>query len=313
MTPDGSRGLGSPKASPRFRARTKSFVSRSRELAPALAAQYQQVRERYVLDVPRGEGNTTVAPGYRLDPQAIYGRHAPLYLEIGSGRGEQIVSFASDHPELNFLAFEVWTPGIARLAVEAGKRGLENVKVIEADAQQALPTLLPAASVAEIWTFFPDPWRKTRHHKRRLVSAAFSEVVADLLEDGGIWRMATDWENYAEQMLEVMTADPDFAVATEDAEAMSPSSRGTQMSVPQGFSPRFSGRVRTHFELRGEAEGRPTWDLAAVRLPRQPDGPSPETEARKTGCHNSGDPGVNHRAEARTASVTEVGAGGETT
>lgn len=248
----------------RFRARTKSFVSRSRELTPPLEAQFRQVRDRYVLAVPRGEGNTTVAPGYRLDVDATYGRHAPLYVEIGSGRGEQIVSFAADHPELNFLAFEVWTPGVARLAVEAGKQDLGNVRVIEADAQQALPTLLSAASVAEVWTFFPDPWRKTRHHKRRLVSSSFAAVVADLLEDGGIWRMATDWENYADQMLEVMSAAPDFVLDTLD-------DNGGSGESPAGFSARFAGRVRTHFEQRGEAEGRPTWDLTAVRLPRQPE------------------------------------------
>lgn len=242
-------------------ARTKSFVSRSRELPRSLETQFSLVRDRYVIDVPRGRGHTTVADDFHLDPTAIFGRQAPLYVEIGSGRGEQITSFAASHPQLDFLAFEVWTPGVARLAVEAARQELDNVRVIEADAQQALPILLSPASTAEVWTFFPDPWRKSRHHKRRLVSRDFAVQVADILEDGGVWRLATDWENYAEQMLEVVNATAQFALADVDAGGV-----GT-------FSARFPGRVLTHFEQRSIAEGRPTWDLAAVRLPRLPVAP----------------------------------------
>ena len=237
-----------------FMARTKSFTRRIRDMNPSLERQFAAVRDDYVIDVPRGIGETTVADGYRLDVEGVFGRCAPLFVEIGPGRGEQVVDFASRHPELDFLAFEVWTPGIARLTVTAAERGVTNIRVIEADAQQALPILLGPASVREVWTFFPDPWRKARHHKRRIVSLPFAEVVADLLEDGGVWRMATDWENYAEQMLEVMTAAPDFQIADDEG-------------VPT-FSPRFEGRVETHFEQRGKEAGRETWDIAAVRLPR---------------------------------------------
>lgn len=241
---------------PVFLARTKSFARRARDLPPSLERQYEQVREQYVVNVARGLGYTTVAADAKLDVIDLFGRDAPLVVEVGSGRGEQIVSFAAAHPEWNFLAFEVWTPGIARLAVAAGRAGLTNIRVIEADAQQALPVLLGPDTALELWSFFPDPWRKSRHHKRRLVSAAFAQMVADLLKDGGIWRMATDWEDYAQQMLAVVVACPQFALPDEDEDGQ------------PTFSSRFAGRITTHFEQRAADEGRPVWDLAAVRLPR---------------------------------------------
>ncbi len=240
---------------PVFMARTKSFTRRARDLNPSLERQFQEVKDRFVIEVPRGIGETTVADGHRLDVEGVFRRQAPLFVEIGPGRGEQIVHYASMHPEYNFLAFEVWYPGLARLSIAAAKANLTNVSVIEADAQQALPILLPPATVTELWTFFPDPWRKSRHHKRRIVSPSFANVVADLLVDGGVWRMATDWENYAEQMLEVMSAAPQFQL--EEDEGGNPT-----------FSPRFEGRVKTHFEDRGAQAGRPSWDIAAVRRPR---------------------------------------------
>ena len=241
-----------------FLSRTKSFARRTRDLPQGLEQAFAKARAGYVLDVPRGVGYTTVAEDFRLNPEKVFGRAAPLFVEIGPGRGEQIVAFAAAHPELNFLAFEVWTPGLARLVVEAASRGLSNLKVIEADAQQALPVVLTPGSVAELWTFFPDPWRKARHHKRRLVSATFAAAAADLLQDGGVWRMATDWEDYADQMLQVLAHAPEFALADEDEDG-NPT-----------FAPRFPGRVLTHFEERGQEAGRGIWDLAAVRLPRDP-------------------------------------------
>ncbi len=244
---------------PVYFSRNKSFTRRSRDLTPALERQFASVRDQYVLGVPRGLGYTTVAPDFRLDLPTVFGRSAPLFVEIGSGRGEQVVSFAAAHPDLDFLAFEVWVPGIARLAVEASKRGLSNVKVIEADAEVALKTLLPEASVTELWTFFPDPWRKARHHKRRLVSPSFTPTAARVLQDGGTWRLATDWADYAEQMRDVLAADADFELVGED-ESVS----GTLAS------PRFPGRVLTHFEERAHKDGRPSVDFTAVRLPRQP-------------------------------------------
>jgi tRNA (guanine-N(7)-)-methyltransferase (EC 2.1.1.33) len=222
----------------------------------------------YVLDVPRAEGWTTVAPGFRPDLTAAFGREAPLVVEIGPGVGEQVVAAARRWPERDFLAFEVWQPGIAKLVSRAATAGVDNIRVIEADAAQALPIVLGEAGVDEVWTFFPDPWRKARHRKRRLVSDAFAHEVARVLVDGGVWRLATDWDDYAWQMRDVVEACPDLANphSGERPDPQDPEpSRG-------GFAPRWDGRVTTHFETRGHDAGRSAHDILAVRLPRSPGG-----------------------------------------
>ena len=195
----------------------------------------------------------------------LFGRRAPLTLEIGSGTGEQIVAAAAAHPDRDYLALEVWVPGIAKLVSKAVEAGVDNIRVLEADAAQALPFLLADASLDEVWTFFPDPWRKARHHKRRLVSDEFAREVARVLRDGGVWRLATDWDNYAWQMRDVIEACPLFENPYRgqrpDPEDPEPE-RG-------GFAPRYEGRVVTHFETRGIDAGRRAHDIVGVRLPRQ--------------------------------------------
>ncbi|WRS29383.1 tRNA (guanosine(46)-N7)-methyltransferase TrmB [Actinomycetaceae bacterium MB13-C1-2] len=277
-----------------FMARTKSFTRRSRDLKPALERAFAKHRDKYVIEVPRDVGLTTAHPDFRLSPTEVFGREAPLVVEVGSGRGEQMLTAAASNPERDYLAFEVWVPGLARLTAKAGEAGLTNIRVIEADAQLALKSILDEATVSELWTFFPDPWRKSRHHKRRLVSDDFAETVARVLEDGGLWRLATDWENYAGQMLGVLSRAEELenpyeleSVALQDAvreaghsigqstgiDRTQCAAQGTvQVPAPQtgGFSPRFDGRVFTHFEERGAKAGRPAWDLVAVRLPRTP-------------------------------------------
>ncbi|MFZ1381496.1 MAG: tRNA (guanosine(46)-N7)-methyltransferase TrmB [Scrofimicrobium sp.] len=281
-----------------FMARTKSFTRRSRDLKPALERTFEKHRDTYVIGVPRDIGLTTVRPDFRLSPTEVFGREAPLVVEVGSGRGEQMLTAAASNPERDYLAFEVWVPGLARLAAKAGEAGLTNIRVIEADAQLALKSILDEATVSELWTFFPDPWRKSRHHKRRLVSDDFAETVARVLEDGGLWRLATDWENYAGQMLGVLSRADELenpyeleSVAPQDAmqeagpstgqsagpdtelDGAQDAAEGTvQVPAPEtgGFSPRFAGRVFTHFEERGAKAGRSAWDLVAVRLPRTP-------------------------------------------
>lgn len=254
-----------------FLARTKSFTRRSRALPPALARDFAAVEDRYVVQVPRGQGMTSVDPDFQLDAAALFGREAPLVVEVGSGRGEQIVSYASAHPEMDFLAFEVWVPGVARLAVKAAEAGLTNLRIVEADAQQALSTMLPDASVSELWTFFPDPWRKARHHKRRLVGADFASTAARVLVDGAAWRLATDWADYAEQMLDVVAATK----CLKNPFAPEGSSAGDEGG---GYAPRFTGRVATHFEQRAAEEGRPARDILAIRLPRSGDSDQPVGE-----------------------------------
>lgn len=248
-----------------FMSRTKSFTRRSRELPLNLARTWEAHAERYVIEPRRGIGYTTVAEDFRLDPVEIFGRRAPLTLEIGSGTGEQIVAAAAAHPDRDYLALEVWVPGIAKLVSKAVEAGVDNIRVLEADAAQALPFLLVDASLDEVWTFFPDPWRKARHHKRRLVSDEFAREVARVLRDGGVWRLATDWDNYAWQMRDVIEACPLFENPYRgqrpDPEDPEPA-RG-------GFAPRYEGRVVTHFETRGIDAGRRAHDIVGVRVPRQ--------------------------------------------
>ena len=177
--------------------------------------------------------------------------------------GSRVLS-ASAHPERDFLALEVWVPGIAKLISKAVEADVDNIRVIEADAAQALPIMLGDASLDEVWTFFPDPWRKARHRKRRLVSDNFALEIGRLLRDGGVWRLATDWDDYAWQMRDVIEACELFenphAGERPDPEDPQPE-RG-------GFAPRFEGRVVTHFETRGIDAGRHAHDIVGVRRPR---------------------------------------------
>lgn len=248
-----------------FMSRTKSFTRRSRELPPNLARTWDAHAERYVIEPRRGIGYTTVAEDFRLDPVELFGRSAPLTLEIGSGTGEQIVAAAAAHPDRDYLALEVWVPGIAKLVSKAVEAGVANIRVLEADVAQALPIMLGDACLDEVWTFFPDPWRKARHRKRRLVSDAFALQVARALRDGGVWRLATDWDDYAWQMRDVIEGCPLFenphVGQRPDPKDPEPE-RG-------GFAPRYEGRVVTHFETRGIDAGRRTHDIVGVRVPRQ--------------------------------------------
>ena len=248
-----------------FMSRTKSFTRRSRELPPNLARTWEAHAERYVIEPRRGIGYTTVAEDFRLDPVELFGRSAPLTVEIGSGTGEQIVAAAAAHPDRDYLALEVWVPGIAKLVSKAVEAGVDNIRVLEADVAQALPIMLGDACLDEVWTFFPDPWRKARHRKRRLVSDEFALQVARVLRDGGVWRLATDWDDYAWQMRDVIEACPLFenpyVGQRPDPEDPEPE-RG-------GFAPRYEGRVVTHFETRGIDAGRRVHDVIGVRLPRE--------------------------------------------
>ena len=246
-----------------FMSRTKSFTRRSRELPVNLARTWEAHAGRYVIEPRRGVGYTTVADDFHLDAEELFGRQAPLTLEIGSGTGEQIVAAAAANPDRDYLALEVWVPGIAKLISKAVDAGVDNIRVLEADVAQALPIMLGDACLDEVWTFFPDPWRKARHRKRRLVSDEFALQVARVLRDGGVWRLATDWDDYAWQMRDVIEGCPLFENPyvgqrpdPEDPEA----DRG-------GFAPRYEGRVVTHFETRGIDAGRRVHDIVGVRLP----------------------------------------------
>jgi len=187
-----------------------SFVRRGARLNAGRQAVWDRQAERVLVDVPRGRGATSVDARARLDWAGVFGREAPLLVDIGSGLGESTAQAAADRPDWNVLAVEVYVPGLAALMTRVEQQGLENVRAVEANAPELLDALLTPGSVSEVWVFFPDPWHKKRHHKRRLVSPAFADRVARVLAPGGVLRLATDWSGYAVQMREVLEAHPEF-------------------------------------------------------------------------------------------------------
>lgn len=222
----------------------------------------------YLLGVPLVGSGTTVEPDFRLDVAGVFGRTAPLVVEIGSGSGDCVVHAARQQPDHDFLAIEVWLPGVAQTIAKCVHEGVDNVRLICADAAQALPTMLGPASVREGWTFFPDPWPKKKHHKRRLVQPEFADQMASLLQPEGNWRLATDWADYAWQIRDVVEGCDGLVnpyagrLADPGDAALDP--RGDH----GGFAPRFDGRVETRFERKGRAAGRIVRDVLAIRPAR---------------------------------------------
>lgn len=212
---------------------------------------FEELAPHYLLDVPRDAAATSVHPDARMDPAAVYGRSAPLIVEIGSGQGHAIISAASARPDDDFLAVEVFRAGLARTMLDADKAGVRNLRLIEANAPEVLSSYLPEGAASEIWIFFSDPWHKKRHTKRRLIRPGFGDAAARALTDGGLLRLATDWEDYARQMREVLDADALF-----------------ERAFTGEWAERFDGRVMTAFERKGIAKGREIRDLAYRRKPR---------------------------------------------
>jgi tRNA (guanine-N7-)-methyltransferase len=169
----------------------------------------------------------------------------PLIVEIGCGIGEATVALAAARPGCNVLGIEVWRPGVADCVGRFGEAGLANVRMFSVDAVWSLEHLVGEGGLAELWTFFPDPWHKTRHHKRRLVTADFARLAASRLCPGGTWRLATDWGDYADRMVEVLDAEP---------------------LLEGGVVERWADRPVTRFERKGLTAGRPTTDLAYRRI-----------------------------------------------
>jgi len=192
----------------------------------------------------------TLGPKYLVAYQAhpvdlavLFGRAAPTVLEIGFGMGEATAHIAGLMPEKNFLCCEVHTPGVGALLKRIGDLGLTNIRIVQHDAVEVLDHMLPVASLAGVHIFFPDPWHKARHNKRRLVQPHFVSKLLPRLESGGYIHCATDWEPYAQQMLEVLSAEP----ALQD--------------TAEGFAPRPEYRPLTKFENRGLRLGHGVWDV----------------------------------------------------
>jgi len=188
-----------------------------------------------------------------LDLDAIFGRSAPKHIEIGIGRGEALLAMAEACPEIDFIGIEVHRPGVGHLLLNAADKGLKNIRIITHDAVEIFKKQIADGSLEGVYLFFPDPWHKKKHNKRRILNAEFAQMVADKLKPGGLFRMATDWEDYAVQMLEVMNACPRYQNCAAD----------------NGYMPRFELRPLTKFEKRGQRLGHGTWDLCYARLDDQ--------------------------------------------
>lgn len=186
-----------------------------------------------------------------LDATAAFGRSAPLILEIGFGMGEATAHIASVRPDDNFLCCEVHEPGVGALLKRAGEQGIQNIRILRHDAVEVLDHMLPLASLDGIHIFFPDPWHKKRHHKRRLIQPELVAKLAARLKPGGYLHCATDWQPYAEQMLQVISAQTLLRNTATDA---------------SGYAPKPNYRPLTKFENRGLKLGHGVWDLVFERV-----------------------------------------------
>jgi len=227
-----------PTADPnevRFRRSVRSFVMRA---GRATAGQQRALEELWPIY------GIASSPG-SLDLAAVFGRDAPRMLEIGFGAGEALFAFAQANPQLDCIGIEVHRPGVGHLLLDVHEAHLKNVRVIDRDAVEVLRDELPAASIDIAHIFFPDPWHKKRHHKRRLIQAPFVEQLAHTIKPNGTLRLATDWEHYAQQMREVIDACDSFE----------------NTSGAAGFASRAESRPLTRFERRGHRLGHGVWDL----------------------------------------------------
>lgn len=177
--------------------------------------------------------------------EQVFGRHAPIILEIGFGDGGALFEMAKGHPDQDFIGIEVHRPGVGSLMLNLEKENISNVRIICGDGAEILKNNIADASLDRVHLFFPDPWPKKKHHKRRILSPGFAELVADKLKSGGVFHFATDWEDYAEQGL----------MRLEQC------SRLVNLAAAGGFSPRPESRPETKFERRGQRLGHDVWDV----------------------------------------------------
>ncbi|KAA1427362.1 tRNA (guanosine(46)-N7)-methyltransferase TrmB [Nocardioides antri] len=214
-----------------------TYSRRGSRFTPQQAAAWEAHHERWVIP-----DEAVDAPDFSFD--AWFGRGPEdrdgLIVEIGSGVGEATAVLAARRPSYDVLAFEVWKPGVASTLARLAEAGVDNVRLCSVDAVWSVEHLLAPGSIAELWTFFPDPWHKKKHHKRRLVTPSFAALVASRLRPGGVWRLATDWEGYAQQMLEVLSGEP---------------------ALEGGVVERWEERPVTKFERKGASVGRAITDL----------------------------------------------------
>jgi tRNA (guanine-N7-)-methyltransferase len=215
----------------------RSYVLRQGRVTPAQERAMAELAPRFALEY-------SPTP---LDPRAVFGRDASFVVEVGSGMGETTAAIAAAHPEVDYLAIEVHLPGVGALLKRIDALGLANLRVIRHDAIEVLAHMIGDASLSGLHLFFPDPWPKKRHHKRRILQPAFAALAARKLAPGGLFHAATDWPEYAEHMLAVLSAEPLLE------------------NTAPGYAPRPAGRPLTKFENRGVELGHEVRDLVFRR------------------------------------------------
>lgn len=217
----------------------RSFVLRAGRMTPSQQRAYDEQWSGYGLEL--GDG--------MQDFDRLFQRKASRVLEIGFGMGDSLVDMVRAAPELDFIGIEVHRPGVGRLLRLSSDEQLSNIKVYCDDAVEVLKQCIPDSSLHRVQLFFPDPWHKKKHHKRRIVQPAFMELIRSKVEVGGLFHAATDWEHYAEHMMEVLSDAPGWENA----------------AGPGGYSPKPDYRPNTKFEKRGERLGHGVWDLVFKR------------------------------------------------
>jgi len=217
--------------------RIRSFVTRAGRLSTAQARALDELGPQFCIPYAK-------AP---IEFEQAFGRRAPVILEIGFGMGDTTAKIAAGMPDKNFLGVEVHTPGVGSLLKQIGEQQLNNLRLIQHDAVEVLTHMVAPASLAGVHVFFPDPWHKARHNKRRLIQPPLVALLASRMAAGGYLHCATDWDEYAQQMLEVLTAEPAL------------------QNTAAGFAPRPDYRPVTKFEQRGLKLGHGVWDLVFVK------------------------------------------------
>ncbi|HEY4541282.1 MAG TPA: tRNA (guanosine(46)-N7)-methyltransferase TrmB [Noviherbaspirillum sp.] len=213
--------------------RIRSFVTRAGRLSTAQARALETLGPRFLIPYAKEA----------FDFDTAFERAAPTILEIGFGMGDTTAQIAAGMPEKNFVGVEVHTPGVGSLLKLIGEQELGNLRIIQHDAVEVVTHMVRPDSLAGVHVFFPDPWHKARHNKRRLIQGPFVQLLASRIAPGGYLHCATDWQEYAEQMLEVLSAEP------------------TLENTAQGYAPRPDYRPVTKFEKRGLKLGHGVWDL----------------------------------------------------
>ncbi|HEX3397088.1 MAG TPA: tRNA (guanosine(46)-N7)-methyltransferase TrmB [Steroidobacteraceae bacterium] len=230
--------------------RIRSFVLRAGRTTAAQERALSELWPEYGIDLKETGPQSSSEP---LSLAAVFGREAPRCLEIGFGAGEVIGALAESNPHIDYIGIEVHRSGVGRLLLRAQQCALKNLRIICDDAVDVLKEHVADAAFDEMLVFFPDPWHKKRHHKRRLIDASFAALAADKLRAGGTLRLATDWQEYAEQMLAVCNASPALKSLSRDLT----------------YVPRPEFRPPTRFERRGERLGHGVWDLAYAKRVRE--------------------------------------------